>query len=57
MYNNDSIDHRFVFIRGVQMRFVCENCGFEMDYEEDENEIIECEECGNSMFSDEEEEM
>ena len=31
------------------MMFICENCGFEMDYDEDENAIIECEECGEPM--------
>jgi len=36
------------------MRFVCENCGFEMDYDEDASEIIDCEECGKIMFADEE---
>lgn len=35
------------------MRFVCENCGFEMDYDEDPNEIIDCEECGEPMYADE----
>ena len=35
------------------MRFVCENCGFEMDYDEDLNEIVECEECGGNMYGDE----
>ena len=39
------------------MRFVCENCGYECDYDEDQNEIIECEECGDFMFSDEEDEI
>ena len=31
------------------MMFICESCGFEMDYDEDINEIIECEECGAFM--------
>ena len=35
------------------MLFECEECGFEMDYDEDENEIIECEECGGIMTSSE----
>jgi predicted nucleic acid-binding Zn ribbon protein len=35
------------------MRFVCENCGFEMDYDEDLNEIVICEECGGNMYGDE----
>ena len=35
------------------MRFVCENCGFEMDYDEDATEIIFCEECGGNMYGDE----
>jgi len=36
------------------MRFVCESCGFEMDYDEDVSEIIDCEECSGTMFADEE---
>ena len=35
------------------MRFVCEECEFEMDYDEDPNEIIDCEECGGIMHADE----
>jgi len=31
------------------MLFICESCGFEMDYDEVETEIIECEECGNIL--------
>jgi len=34
------------------MRFVCEDCGFEMDYDEDENEIVECDECYERMMAD-----
>ena len=34
------------------MIFICEDCGFENDYDEDENEIIECEECGGIMFAE-----
>ncbi len=34
------------------MRFVCEVCGFECDYDEDANEIIECEECDCIMTAD-----
>ncbi len=35
------------------MRFVCESCGFEDDYDEDPNDIIECGECGGLMYADE----
>ncbi len=31
------------------MRFICEDCGFEMDYDEDLDEIIECDECDGYM--------
>ena len=34
--------------------FTCENCGFEMDYDEDINETIECEERGEFMVGVEE---
>ena len=34
------------------MRFLCEECGFECDYDEDETEIIDCEECGCMMYAD-----
>ena len=30
-------------------QFICEHCGFEMDYDEDPSELIECEECGELM--------
>ncbi len=36
------------------MGFVCECCGFEMDYDEDHAAIIECDECGKFMYADEE---
>ncbi len=36
------------------MRFVCESCGFEMDYDEDHTEIIECDECDGFMYADKE---
>ena len=29
--------------------FICEYCGFEMDYNEDPNEMVDCEECGGVM--------
>lgn len=29
--------------------FVCESCGFEIDYDENVNELIECDECGELM--------
>ena len=35
------------------MRFVCVDCSFEMDYDEDPNELIDCEECGGIMYADE----
>ena len=35
------------------MRFVCENCEFEMNYDEDPNEIIDCKECSGLMYADE----
>lgn len=31
--------------------FICEECNHEEDYDEDENEIIECPKCGAFMFS------
>jgi len=34
------------------MRFVCEDCSHECDYDEDENEIVECEECSGRMTAD-----
>ena len=34
------------------MRFVCEECGFECDYDEAEDEIIDCDECGCTMSAD-----
>lgn len=33
------------------MNFVCELCCFEMDYDDDENEVIECDECCGNMFA------
>lgn len=30
-------------------QFVCEKCGFEIDYDEDPSAIIECDECGEVM--------
>ncbi len=36
------------------MRFICEHCGFEMDYDEDPGDIIDCDECGGPMYADEE---
>lgn len=33
------------------MLFICEHCGYEMDYDEDENAIIECEDCGEYMVA------
>lgn len=35
------------------MRFVCDECGFEMDYDEDADAIIDCDECGAVMYADE----
>lgn len=35
------------------MRFICEDgCGFEADYDEDETEVLDCPECGGSMYAD-----
>ena len=34
------------------MRFACVDCSFEMDYDEDPNELIDCEECGGIMYAD-----
>jgi len=34
--------------------FVCENCGYEIDYDESPYELIECEECGEIMTGIEE---
>ncbi len=31
------------------MRFVCESCGFEDDYDEDPGDVIECGECCGKM--------
>lgn len=36
-------------------QFVCEHCGFEMDYDEDVNELIECDEYGELMTGREDE--
>ena len=36
------------------MRFVCANCGFEEDYDEDSKDVIECGECDGIMYADEE---
>ena len=36
------------------MRFVCDKCGFECDYDEDPTCIVECEECDGIMYADEE---
>ncbi len=35
------------------MRFVCANCGFEMDYDEDTFDVVECVRCSDFMYSDE----
>lgn len=35
------------------MRFVCEDCGFEMNFDEEIGEIIACDECGGDMYADE----
>ena len=35
------------------MRFVCESCGFEDDYDEDPDDVIECDGCGGFMYADE----
>lgn len=29
--------------------FICENCGFEIDYDEAPSELIDCDECGELM--------
>ncbi len=36
------------------MRFVCANCGFEEDYDEDPKDVIECSQCGDFMYAYEE---
>lgn len=36
------------------MIFICEDCGYEMDYDEDPNEIVFCNECGGNMYGVEE---
>jgi Zn finger protein HypA/HybF involved in hydrogenase expression len=36
------------------MRFICEDCDNEMDFDEDINEIIICDECGGNMYGVEE---
>ena len=33
------------------MIFICEDCGFEMDYNECVTEILDCEECGGLMHA------
>lgn len=33
------------------MRFICVDCGFEVDYDESEEEIIGCDECDGIMHS------
>lgn len=38
------------------MIFIGENCGYEMDYDEDETAILECDECGADMIAMPEEE-
>lgn len=35
--------------------FICEKCGFEMDYDEVPSELIECDECGELMTGIEDE--
>lgn len=37
------------------MRFVCVDCSFEMDYDEDPTVIIGCDECDGCMYVDEDE--
>lgn len=34
------------------MMFICEDCAYKCDYDEGEDEIIECSECGGNMYSD-----
>jgi DNA-directed RNA polymerase subunit RPC12/RpoP len=36
------------------MIFVCDKCGLEMDFDEEETELIECWECDGTMFCQEE---
>lgn len=31
------------------MIFICNDCGCEMDYDEGEGELVDCEECGGLM--------
>ena len=33
------------------MIFICIECGFEMDFDESEHEVIDCEECGDNMYA------
>ena len=34
------------------MRFVCEKCGFENDFNEELGEIMVCDKCGEDMYPD-----
>lgn len=31
------------------MLFICNDCGFEMDFDEGEDELVDCDECGGFM--------
>lgn len=33
------------------MIFICDECGFEMDFDEGPNEIIDCTECDGMMYA------
>ncbi len=44
-----------IVIGSDNLRFVCNQCGFEMDYDENQTDIIECEECNGIMYADEDE--
>ena len=37
---------------GKKKRFVCEDCGFEKDFNEELGEIMVCEKCGEDMYPD-----
>lgn len=33
------------------MIFICEDCCSEMDFDEDVNEVVICDECGGNMYA------